>query len=191
MICTDDIIKNYIEEHFSEKRRVHTYGVVETAEKLARFYGVDTAKAKTAALFHDMFRGVSVEELNSYVKELDLDEKYLNNANLAHGKIAAAIMKRDYGIEDEDILNAVSFHTTGREGMSDLEKVIYIADAIEPNRDYPSVELLRKEAYEGLDKVILLSMEKTIEFVRSKGMYLDEDTIHARDWLRRKNNEHI
>lgn len=191
MNCTDDIIIKYIEEHFSEKRRVHTYGVVETAEKMARFYGVDMAKARTAALFHDMFRGVSVEELNSYVKELGLDEKYMNNANLAHGKIAAAIMKRDYGIEDEDILNAVSFHTTGRAGMSDLEKVVYIADAIEPNRDYPSVELLRKVAYDGLDEVCLLSMEKTIDFVRSKDMYLDEDTIHARDWLRRKINEHI
>ena len=191
MNCTDDIIIKYIEEHFSEKRRVHTYGVVETAEKMARFYGVDMAKARTAALFHDMFRGVSVEELNSYVKELGLDEKYMNNANLAHGKIAAAIMKRDYGIEDEDILNAVSFHTTGRAGMSDLEKVVYIADAIEPNRDYPSVELLRKVAYDGLDEVCLLSMEKTIDFVRSKDMYLDEDTIHARDWLRRKINENI
>ena len=191
MNCTDDIIIKYIEEHFSEKRRVHTYGVVETAEKMARFYGVDMAKARTAALFHDMFRGVSVEELNSYVQELGLDEKYMNNANLAHGKIAAAIMKRDYGIEDEDILNAVSFHTTGRAGMSDLEKVVYIADAIEPNRDYPSVELLRKAAYDGLDEVCLLSMEKTIDFVKSKDMYLDEDTIHARDWLRRKINEHI
>jgi len=102
------------------------------AVKLAEKYGEDPSKAETAALFHDMYRGVSVDVLNYYVKHLGLDEKYINNANLAHGKIAAIIMERDYHITDPDIIHAVSFHTTGRAGMSKLEKIIYIADAIEP-----------------------------------------------------------
>ena len=93
---------------------------------------------------NDMYRGVSEDVLNYYIKHLDLDKKYLNNCNLAHSKIAAIIMKRDYGIEDEDIINAVSYHTTGRPGMSLLEKIIYIADAIEPNRNYPGVDALRE-----------------------------------------------
>lgn len=184
MDCINNVITEYIEKNFSEKRRIHTYAVAETAKDLARFYGVDEHKAETAALFHDMFRGVSETVLNYYVKELGLGDRYLNNANLAHGKIAAAVMEKNYGIKDEDILNAVSYHTTGRAGMSDLEKVIYLADAIEPNRVYPSVEQLRSAAYKGLDAACLLSMEKTIEFVKSKGLYLDEDTIHAIDWLK-------
>ena len=141
-----DSINNYIEKNFSEKRKVHTEGVRRTAIALAEKYGADVEKAELAALFHDMYRGVSEDVLNYYIKHLDLDKKYLNNCNLAHSKIAAIIMKRDYGIEDEDIINAVSYHTTGRPGMSLLEKIIYIADAIEPNRNYPGVDALREAA---------------------------------------------
>ena len=130
-----------------------------------------------------MYRGVSENSLNYYVKHLGLDSKYLNNCNLAHGKIAAIIMQRDFEIEDPDILNAVSYHTTGRPGMSLLEKIIYIADAVEPNRSYPGVEALRKEAYIDLDKACLMSLSSTIDFVRSSGKYLDEETILAKEYL--------
>ena len=132
-------IKDYIEKNFSEKRKIHTEGVRTTAIELAKRYGADPQKAEIAALFHDMYRGVSENSLNYYVKHLGLDSKYLNNCNLAHGKIAAIIMQRDFEIEDPDIINAVSYHTTGRPGMSLLEKIIYIADAVEPNRSYLGV----------------------------------------------------
>ena len=155
-----------------------------TAISLAKKYGADPEKAELAALFHDMYRGVPVDALNYYVRHLGLDKRYMDNCNLAHGKIAAIIMERDYGIEDQDILNAVSFHTTGRAGMSLLEKVIYIADAIEPSRRYPGVEALREAADQDLDLACLLSLEHTIEYVRSLGSFLDEDTLRARDVLR-------
>ncbi|MGN0659821.1 MAG: bis(5'-nucleosyl)-tetraphosphatase (symmetrical) YqeK [Emergencia sp.] len=151
--------------------------------KLAEKYGADVEKAETAALFHDMFRGVPEDALNYYVKHLDLDRKYMNNCNLAHGKIAAVIMKRDYGIEDEDILNAVSYHTTGRPGMSLLEKIIYIADAIEPARNYPGVASLREAAWRDLDEACLLSLTRTIDYVTGQGNYLDTDTLDARDYF--------
>ena len=128
-------IKDYIEKNLSEKRRIHTEGVRKTAIELAKLYGADEKKAETAALFHDMYRGLSGETLNGYVKQLGLDDKYLNNCNLAHGKIAAAAMQSEFDIHDPDILNAVSYHTTGRPDMSKLEKIIYIADAVEPKRD--------------------------------------------------------
>lgn len=179
-----DSINSYIEKNFSEKRKVHTEGVRTTAVKLAEKYGADSEKAEQAALFHDMYRGVSEDVLNYYVKHLNLDKKYLNNCNLAHGKIAAIIMKRDYGIEDEDIINAVSYHTTGRPGMTLLEKIIYIADAIEPNRNYPGVELLREAAERDLDEACLLSLTRTIEYVQGQGNYLDNDTLLARDYFR-------
>ena len=94
-------------------------------------------------------------------------------------------MENEYHIEDEDILNAVKFHTTGRAGMSLLEKIIYIADAIEPNRNYPGVEQLRKVAETDLDEACLLSLTNTIHFVNSEKKYLDEDTVLAQKDLER------
>lgn len=176
-------IEAVIEQDFSEKRRIHTLGVVETAKKLAKLYNVDVDKAVTASLYHDLFRGKPVNVINYYVNHLGFDSKYLDNPNLAHGKIAAYIMKQEYGIEDQEILDAVSYHTTGRAGMSDLEKVVFLADTIEPNRKYPGVDQLRELAVKDLNKACLLSLERTIQFVTSKGEYLDPDTIDARDSL--------
>ncbi len=181
-----DSIVSYIEKNFSEKRKIHTEGVRVTAIHLAEKYGADVKKAETAALFHDMFRSLSVDVLNYYVKHLELDEKYMNNCNLAHGKIAAIVMEREFDIHDEDILNAVKYHTTGRANMSKLEKVIYISDAIEPNRAYPGVDELRKIAEEDLDRACLVSLERTINFVRDQGNFLDEDTILAKEDLEKK-----
>ncbi|MDY3240301.1 MAG: bis(5'-nucleosyl)-tetraphosphatase (symmetrical) YqeK [Anaerovoracaceae bacterium] len=187
-------IEAYIENNATEKRKIHTEGVRQTAIKLAEKYGpLDEElrqKAELTALFHDMYRGVSTDVLNYYVKHLGLDEKrYKNNANLAHGKIAAAVMEREYGITDNDMLNAVSFHTTGRPGMSLLEKIIYIADAIEPNRSYPGVDELRKSADCDIDRACLQSLTNTIAYVRSENKYLDEDTILAREYFEKRIKE--
>ena len=95
-------------------------------------------------------------------------------------------MERDFGIRDRDIINAVSYHTTGRAGMSLLEKVIFIADAIEPGRDYPGVDDLRRLAYVDLDKACLLSLTRTAEFVREQGIYLDDDTLAAKEYLEKE-----
>jgi len=168
----------------TEKRKIHTYAVAQEAKKMAARYGEDMEKAELAALFHDFFRGVSEKALNGYVRQLGLDPVYLNNCNLAHSKIAAVIMERDYQIKDLDILNSVSFHTTGRAGMSVLEKIIYLADAIEANRNYPGIEEIRAMAYTDLEKACLLSLEHSIEYVECRGMYLDQDTVMARDSLK-------
>lgn len=176
-------ITKYNEKNLSEKRLKHTEGVVETAIKLAEINGEDTQKAELAALFHDMFKCVKTDALNVYVRELKLDKKYLDNSNLAHGKVAALIMKKDYDITDEDIINAVSFHTTGRSGMSMLERIIYIADAVEPNRKYPGVEEIRNMAFKDINKACLMSMERTVSYVNENGDYLDQDTLEARDYM--------
>lgn len=181
-----DSIHEYIENNLNEKRRAHVYGVVETAKKLAEKYGCDIEKAETAALYHDMFRSTPVEVLNMYVRQLGLDPAYIDNANLAHGPVAAIIMKRDYGIDDQELLDAVRYHTTGRAGMSTLEKVVYLADAIEPGRNYPTVDEARKIAENSLDDACLFSMERSINYIRERGLFLHEDTIKARDYLLKK-----
>lgn len=186
MDCTDNLklrIEAYIDKNFSEKRRLHTYGVRDTALKLAERYGCDLQKTELAALLHDLYRGVPENVLNYYVTHLGLDKKYLNAPNLAHGKIAAEMIQKDFDIDDREIIDAVSFHTTGRAGMTLLEKIIYIADAIEPGRSYPGVDELREMVTGDLDKACLASLERTIEYVSSEGRFLDHDTIDAKEYL--------
>ena len=178
-----DFIIREVEKRLPEKRRRHTYGVRDTAVLLAERYGADPKKAELAALCHDLYRYVEGAELADYVREFHLPERYLTSPNLAHSKIAAAVMKRDFGIEDEDLLNAVSYHTTGRAGMSLLEKIVFLADAIEPGRDYPGVGELRKTAEENLDSAVLQSLEGTIRFLEREHTPIDEDTIKARNDL--------
>lgn len=176
-------IDDYLKNHMSAKRREHTYGVVKMAVKLANMLGCNTFKARIAAMFHDILRDLKSEELNEYIRKLDLPKKYIDNPNLSHGKIATYLMKTDYGIRDEDILNAVSFHTTGRQGMSLLEKIIYISDAVEENRDYPGVDDLREALKEDLDSACYKALTNTIEHVKSSGIDLDQDTICAKAYF--------
>lgn len=194
----------------TEKRYKHTQGVRETARLMCKRFGgkyemsanstasgrADKApdevmplseKADLAVCFHDIFRGRPVSELDELADRYGIPERYKGDPNLAHGKLAAAAMKDDYGIEDEDVINAVSYHTTGRENMTLLEKIVFLADAIEPDRDYPGVERLRQLAETDLDAACLASLEGTIGFLESAGMReseIDPDTILARDWLR-------
>lgn len=188
MDCIRNKIIEYIEQHLTEKRLKHTYSVAQEAVKLAERYGADKQKAELAALFHDMVRSASKQTLNAYVKEFGLPEILIDNVNLSHGKVAAEIMKREYHIEDDDIINAVSFHTTGRAGMSTLEKTVFLADAIEPRRNYPAVNEIRKAAYIDLNEACICSLERTAQYVKSQGQYLDHDTINALNDLKEKRN---
>ncbi len=185
-----DFIYEEISRKYPIKRKEHTDGVIQTAALLATVYGVDVEKARAAALLHDMFRGIKKDAMNQYVTQLALPEKYIDNPNLAHGKVAAGKLQREFGIADEDLLNAVAYHTTGRDGMSALEKVIFLADAIEPGRQYPGVEDIRRVAHHNLDQACLMCLERTIQHINEKGEYLDPDTVHARDWFQKKENIH-
>ena len=171
----------------SEKRKLHTKGVIKVAEELAEIYDADKEKVVFAAKCHDFFRGKETKELNALIKHYGLPERYLNNPNLAHGKLAEVYLKNVLGIEDEDVINAVSYHTTGRPEMSLLEKIVFIADAIEPNRDYLGVEALRNEAYKNIDNACLMSLEGTIDHLKEIGMPItdiDKDTIEGAEFFR-------
>ena len=177
-------IEKYVKSHLSDKRWNHTVNVVSEAEKLCQMYGGDMEKCVTAAIFHDVVKELPNEELNALVRKFSFDEKYIDSPNLSHGKIAAALLKHEWGIDDEDIINAVSYHTTGRAGMSKTEKIVFIADAIEPTRVYNGVEAIRKATYEDLDRGCLKSLTDTVEHLKEKGVsYIDEDTLRAREWF--------
>lgn len=174
-----DTIKKLV----SDNRWTHTLGVVAEAKKLAKCYGISEDQAETAAFFHDFCRNFPVDILNGFIKQIGLEDYYLNNVALSHGKVAAALMLRDYHIQNQDILNAVAYHTTGRADMSVLEKVIFVADAIEPGRDYNGVEHMRRLATIDLEGTCIFGLEKSLEFVRAKGSFIHPDTISALNYL--------
>lgn len=179
-------IDEYMQTELTERRIRHTEGVVKTAVDLARHYGEDPEKALVAAKCHDVCRKWDEERLNAFIEFNGLDPRYLSNINLAHSKAASLVAQMAFRIEDEDILNAISYHTTGRANMSLLEKIIFLADAIEPGRDYDGVEALRTLAFKDIDAACLASLESTRDYVLARGQMLDEDTDAAIAWLKSK-----
>ena len=182
-------IYEYCEAHLTEKRKRHSEGVRLQAEALAERYGADAEKARIAAVCHDLYRGQPIELIDEKIREYGLPERYLGNASLAHGKIAVEVMKRELGIDDPEILNAVSYHTTGRAGMSLLEKIIFIADATERDRDYPGVEEIRETSFRDLDLACMMSLKGTIDHLIEQGntvLTIDKDTIEAYDYLKKE-----
>ncbi len=188
-------IENYLQEKLKIKRYEHSLSVRDTAIKLAGLYGENVEKAKLAALVHDCAKNMSDEEILSMVKshKIEIDSTCKESPQLIHGAVAAIIAKEKMGIDDEEVLNAVTYHTTGRTNMSMLEKIIYISDYIEPLRNFPGVEVLRKVACEDLDRALLMSFDNTIKFVIERGQLIHMDTIKGRNFIisQLKNSKNI
>jgi nicotinate-nucleotide adenylyltransferase len=166
------------------KRLRHVRGVAETARALAKAHGADAEKAELAALFHDWFRGADAGETGRLARDWGIDGAVAGNPALLHGRLAAELMAREYGIVDEDVLDAVRYHTTGRAGMSKLEMLLYVADAAEPGRGSPRADSLRELAARDLRKACAEAVEGSIAFVRMKGETLDANSEEALEWLR-------
>ncbi len=179
-------ILNIVKQNTSESRFEHTLRVADLATKLAHHYKVDADKTWLAAVLHDLEKNISLEENDDLVNLYGLDKKYLGNKNLSHSKLAAAVSRDKLGIDDEDILNAIAFHTTGRSDMSMLEKIIFVADTCEEGRTYKEAALLREKAFENIDDVCIFILEYLKESVEKKGLVVDEDTIQALRYLKEK-----
>ncbi len=161
-----EALLEYIRPRMPEKRYIHTLGVMETAISLAENYGVDPKKAEIAAILHDVAKYEETEAMRAIVREHGLDARLLSwGSEILHGPIAAYRAEYELGIKDEDILNAMRYHTTGRAGMSRLEQIVYIADMIEPNRKFPGVEQLRQAAKEGLQQAMKTCIHHSVLFL--------------------------
>ncbi|EOC99806.1 bis(5'-nucleosyl)-tetraphosphatase (symmetrical) YqeK [Caldisalinibacter kiritimatiensis] len=184
-MLSQQIIHKKLKEIIGNKRYKHSVGVMETAKKLAKTYGCNVKKAELAGLLHDCGRIAENQDLLKIAIEFGiiLDDVMKRSTNLIHGPLGAKIAQNEFGIKDMDILKAISYHTTGRENMSLLEKIVYLADYIEPGRDFSGVERIRELAYRDLDKAILLSMDNTIKYVVKNEWLLHIDTIKARNFI--------
>lgn len=184
MISIEEM-KSYLKENLMESRYNHTLGVVETAIKLAEINNVDKSKAEIAALAHDIAKNKTIYELKELIDKnniiLSYDEE--KNQELWHSMVGPILAKEIFKIDDEEILSAIRWHTTGKENMSTLDKVIYMADMIEPNRSFPKVDELRRETFNDLDKGFLNGLNHTIEYLLKKGVPIDINSIKARNYL--------
>ncbi|TWT26208.1 bis(5'-nucleosyl)-tetraphosphatase (symmetrical) YqeK [Planomicrobium sp. CPCC 101110] len=167
-----------VKERLPEKRFNHVVGVVETATELAHEFGVPASKAQVAATLHDVAKFSEREWMRSVIIEQGMDPLLLDyHSELWHAPVGAYVAASEFGIQDEDILNAIKYHTTGRAGMSDLEKVIYIADLVEPGRKFSGVEELRQLKEQGLDVMMEASIKHTIDFLTSKNQPVYPDSL--------------
>lgn len=189
---TENEMKEKLKAILKPKRYIHSIGVCDTALKLAELFDVDTKKAYIAGLLHDCAKCFDNEKQIELCNEygIKLSRITLECPAVIHAPLGAAVAKAEYGINDEEILHAIAFHTTGGCNMTRLDKIIYIADMIEPSRDYPGVDALRKEAEKDLDSAMLMALKSTLEFNIKKGSIVHPDTIDAwNDLLIRKESE--
>lgn len=170
-----------------EKRLNHSLRVMNEAKKLSKIYGEDEEKASMAGLLHDCARYSDKSYLLKKAEDFDiiLNNIYTKNANLLHAPLGEKVAKEEYCIRDKDVLNAIKYHTTGRENMSKLEKIVYLADYIEPNRDFEGIEEIRNLCFKekDLDLALVKSIDNTIIYILNNKQIIHEDTIKARNFL--------
>ncbi len=176
-----------MEKELDEKRFRHTISVAHTASCLAMRHGQDPHKAYLAGLLHDCAKCIPHD------KKIALCDKYglvmntaeRKNPDLLHAKLGSVLACKKYEVTDDEILSAISCHTTGKPGMTDFEKIIYIADYIEIHRKpLPNMEKARTLAFADLDACMLLLLESTLEFLKEKGASIDEITQMTYDYYK-------
>ena len=167
------------------KRIPHVMGVEEEAVKLAQRWGAEAELARRAGILHDCTKYYELpEQLEICAKYgVELDELEQKAVKLLHSKTGACIAREVFG-QPQAVYDAIFWHTTGKADMTTLEKVLYIADYMEPNRDFVGVERLRHLAYTDLDKAMLLGVEMTIQEMQQRQVPIHTNTLQARDWLR-------
>ncbi|WP_055071416.1 bis(5'-nucleosyl)-tetraphosphatase (symmetrical) YqeK [Clostridium massiliamazoniense] len=178
-------IIDFLINNLSEKRYKHVLGVAETAKKLAKLNGADESKAELAAMLHDIAKEMPIDEQMKILKKNNFNITEIEKASpqVLHGFVGEFLAREKFNIDDEEVLKAVAYHTTGKANMAKLEKIIYIADYIEPTRNYPGVEILRETTYKDLDEGVLMGINNTIKLLVDKNGVIHPLTIEARNYL--------
>lgn len=186
-----EVMQEKLQSALSVKRYIHTMGVSEEAVRLAEIFGTqaEQQKAKVAGLLHDCAKDYPKELRERFCKEykVKLDDIMKQQTDLIHPFLGAEVAKREYKVKDEEVLNAIRYHTTGRANMSTLEKIVFIADYIEPNREkFDGLEEARRLAYLDLDMAMKFILEETIAFVKERGRLLHPLSLEALEYYKNK-----
>ena len=185
-----DLIKVDLKEKLPKKRYEHTLGVAYTAAALAMCYGEDILKAELAGILHDVAKAKKSLELKDDMKgyiDPYTDGDYValiadKAPQILHAIYAPYLAKKDYKIEDKDILSAIRWHTTGKKDMTMLEKIVFVADYIEPNRKkLPDLDRIRTLSFHDISEAVKVIAKSTIEYLGSQGMYIDKFTYELSD----------
>ncbi|MGB3681699.1 MAG: bis(5'-nucleosyl)-tetraphosphatase (symmetrical) YqeK [Rubrobacteraceae bacterium] len=179
--AADDLAR----ERLSDTRYAHTLRVADTAERLAEIHGLDQPRTRLAALLHDAARELPAGEYLRISEEWDLQvgEPERESPKLLHGPVAAELARKDLGVEDEEVLDAVRVHTVGSPGMSPLALALYVADKIEPARDYPSVGRLRNLAEKDLHEATREALRRSRDYNEQRGHPTHPVSLKTLAWL--------
>lgn len=180
-------LKPKVKELLKESRWSHTLGVVDVAEDLALMNNVDPWKAKIAALLHDCAKNLSDEVQTKFLDDNNIDISYLDDyQKVVHSHVGAHYIKIVFGIDDEEVINAIKYHTTGRPNMTMLEKIVFLADFLDPGRDYEHYAktffTARKYAYRNIDEAMQFVLSKLIVDLNRRGKPIYKDTFDANEY---------
>lgn len=179
----DELIQA-VSSQMPAKRWEHTKGVMETAVILADRFGADPVKAELAAILHDVAKYWPVQKLQQMMVEHALSEELLRyDKQLWHAEVGAFVAEHEYGVTDTDVLNAIRYHTSGRVGMTLLDKVVCLADYMEPGRDFPGVNNIRELANHSLEEALAAGFDSTIGHLLSRRQIIFPLTVLARNDL--------
>lgn len=177
-----DELQTIMEEFLPKKRFLHTQGVQYLASCLAMCYGESAERAMLAGLLHDNAKYIdfelAIKECERY--QLPVSDVERRNPFLLHGKLGAYYAKTKYGVEDEEILSAITYHTTGKPNMTFLEKVIFLSDYIEPRRvqpTTPTLDVIRTTAFSNLDLAVYYALDNTVRYLNNTNKEIDELTV--------------
>ena len=184
-----DRCRRMLKEEISRKRYLHSLGVSDTAACLAMRYGYDVRTAALAGLLHDCAKGLSEEQLVETVtrENIDISPIERDNPELLHSKAGSVVAKDKYGIADKDVLSAIFWHTTGKPAMSLLEKIIFLADYIEPNRcNIPNIDHIRELAFKDIDAAVAFACQNSIEYLKRASKMIDRITVDTYEYYRKQ-----
>jgi len=185
-------LKKAMKKEQDAKRFEHTLGVEYTAAALAMCYDCELENAQIAGLLHDCAKCLTDEKRLSICEKngISVTESERRSPFLLHAKVGAYLAKEKYGVKNPDILNAIRNHTTGRKGMSLLEKIVFVADYIEPGRKQaPNLAKIRKLAFVDLDEALLVILEDTLTYLKESGANIDPTTEETwRYYYERRND---
>lgn len=181
-----DLVKlsKKVKRKLSDKRYLHTIGVTYTAASLAMKYECDLNHVMTAGLLHDCAKNMTADDMISYCNKnkIELSDTEKINPELLHAKVGSVLADKKYGIKDEEILSAIRFHTTGKPDMSMMEKIIYVADFIEPGRtNLPNIDIIRKTAFTDIDKALVMILKSTLSYLKTQDCIIDSLTQETYD----------